>query len=284
MSSSSHEHIDHLARDYGTDFTPDVESGLARLHDRLNSKAEAKKAKVRSLSFRRVLTIAATVLLLVGAGFYLLSPGVTTVTNDGAPPLSVNLPDGSTVTLQSGSTLSYDGAYAGAERKVELAGQGYFEVAPNIDRPFLVTTGGTTLRVVGTAFNLRVSDDELEVEVSEGTVELAYADSVLPITAKQCGIAKAGASPMMMDAPHLNRHAWRTGHIVFENTPVAEALRVLHNNWAVEVELPKDCDFPLSLSYNTKDVDAILSNIASLSGGSIESLGGKKYRLLGVCK
>ena len=288
MSSHSHEHIDELARHYGNDFSPDVERGLISVHELIEQRGGRRQAKVRSLSVRKWAAVAASIALLVAAGLFLLSSDGVVITNSDEAPMAVELPDGSTVILQSGSTLSYDGAYAGAERRVELAGQGYFEIVPNTDKPFLVTNQETTLRVTGTAFNLRVKENNLEVEVSEGSVALEYHDDLLPVAANQCGIAKAGSAPVRMPAPNLNRHAWRTGHLIFENTPVREALEVLHNNWDVIVtDLPPDCDYPVSFTYTAEtnsDVDVILSNIAKLGSGSINPLGGNHYELVKVCQ
>ena len=288
MSLQSHEHIDELARHYGNDFAPDVERGLSRLHQSIDQRGDRRGAKVRSLPVRRWLAVAASIALLITAGFFFLSSDGIIITNNDDAPMAVELPDGSSVILQSGSTLSYDGAYAGAERRVELAGQGYFEIVPNADKPFLVTYEETTLRVTGTAFNLRVKENNLEVEVSEGSIELEYHDNLLPVAANQCGIAKSGHAPVRMPAPNLNRHAWRTGHLVFENTPVREALDVLHNNWDVTVaDLPPDCDYPVSFTYaaeSSADIDAILSNIAKLGSGSLQPLGDNQYELVKVCQ
>ena len=280
MRPLSHQEIDDLAKDYGNDFTPDVARGLDRLRSRTGA---ARTAKVRPLPVRRWLAVAASVLVLISAGFFFLSADGVVIENTEAGPMAVELPDGSSVILQSGSSLSYDGAYAGAEREVELAGQGYFVVKPDAERPFLVTNNETTLRVTGTAFNLRVTEGDLEVEVSEGSVELAYDDVIVPVTANRCGIAKLDAAPTSMDAPNLNRHAWRTGKLTFENAPVRAALDALYTNWDVHVSLPEGCDFPISFTYNTIDIETILDNIATLSGGTVQHLGDKEYELTGVC-
>ena len=292
MSSRSPQDIDSLASDYGNHFTPDVENGLARLHRTID--IDRSGAKVRRLNIRHYLSIAAGILLLITAFFY-FSGDDQVILNDTDQPMAVALPDGSKVILQQGSSISYDGADAGwqpgnpslsqdAERRVEINGQGFFTVAKDPSRPFLVTGGNTTLRVTGTEFNLRIEDEELEVEVSEGSVELDFEDGTLPIAAKQCGIAKAGARPVMMDAPNLNRHAWRTGQLVFENASLADVITTLHNNWDVEVSLPDGCDYPISGNWKSKDPSAILDGIAKLGGGSCKSKGNNRFDLLDVCK
>ncbi|NJC24605.1 FecR family protein [Neolewinella antarctica] len=281
MSLRSHQEIDRLATGYGQDFTPDVEKGLARLHR--NIDGERRQAKVRRLRLPHWLSIAAGVLLLFTAGFFLLSSGNTTFRNDTLEAMAVELPDGTEVILQRGSSLSFGGAYAGAERRVEIEGQGYFNVVKDADKPFLVSTGKTTLRVTGTAFNLRVEGEELEVEVSEGSIVLDYGDREVSVAAKQCGISKSGELPTMVEAPNLNRHAWRTGHLVFENAPVAQVLATLHNNWDVEVDLPTTCDYPISATFNKKDAAAILETVAKLGGMTCTATGKNTFAFVGGC-
>ena len=156
-------------------------------------------------------------------------------------------------------------------------------MAPDSDKPFLVTLDNTTLRVTGTAFNLRVDAGEMEVEVSEGSVELEYDDEVLPVTAKQCGVAKLGTKPVVRPAPNLNRHAWRTGHLTFENVPVEEVLAVLHNNWRTEVELPTNCHFDVSATWNTTDPAEIVEALAKLGGTTAQPRGANAYAISGPC-
>ncbi|OAV45661.1 FecR family protein [Lewinella sp. 4G2] len=281
MSSRSHEDIDQLAAAYGRDFQPDVEQGLRRLHATLNLDA-APKRKLRVVS-RRWLSIAATFLLVAAAGLYFLLDQPTVFSNSTAAPLAYNLPDGSSVVLQSGAEISFDDEFAETERRVDLRGQGYFEIEKDATKPFLVSAGGTTLRVTGTAFNLRVTDGEMEVEVSEGSVELTDEEATVKIAAKQCGLAKAGAGPQMMPAPNLNRHAWRTGKLTFEDAPLNVVLATLSNNWDLDIEAPAACDYNISADYAEINVKDILDGVAKLGGLKCEADGEKAFRLTGSC-
>ena len=285
MNARNDQHIDDLAQGYGSHFTPDVEKGLARLHQRIGVQGQQRRpAKMRSLlTGRGWMSVAASVAMLIVAGFFFLSSDGTIIVNDTTEPMAITLPDDTKVILQQGSQISYNGEYAGAERRVELEGQGYFEVAHDADRPFLVSVDATTLRVTGTAFNLRAHNGELEVEVSEGSVVLQHGTTETPIRAKQCGVAKVGTKPMMMDAPNLNRHAWRTGQLRFENRSVQDVLDVLHNNWGTKVELAEDCQFPVSATWNTTDPAVVMDALVKLGGGRLIEQGPNAYALEGPC-
>lgn len=82
-----------------------------------------------------------------------------------------NLPDGSKVTLDADSALNV--RLTAEQRALTLArGEAYFQVAKDSNRPFIVRAGATQVRAVGTAFNVRMSQDRTVVAVVEGKVEV----------------------------------------------------------------------------------------------------------------
>jgi len=139
------------------------------------------------------------------------------------------------------------------------------------------------LRVTGTAFNLRVAEDELEVEVSEGTIELHREGEVTKVGAKQCGLALPGKPCSLMKAANLNRHAWRTGTLTFHATPLAVAIKTIANNYGLTVESPADCDFPVSGTFASDDPVAVLRTFAQLGGGEVKVDSDKEFALVGIC-
>jgi transmembrane sensor len=79
------------------------------------------------------------------------------------------LQDGSIVELNTGAQIAI--RYSGTERRVDLlSGEVYFEVAKNPSRPFIVSARGIEVKAVGTAFNVKLGDDSLEVVVTHGKV------------------------------------------------------------------------------------------------------------------
>jgi transmembrane sensor len=84
------------------------------------------------------------------------------------------LSDGSVVTLNAGSKLKYDNRFGIAERTVELEGEGYFKVAKDETRPFLVKTSYLNVRALGTEFNIKAYLEEktIEATIVEGSVSI----------------------------------------------------------------------------------------------------------------
>ncbi|NJB85261.1 ferric-dicitrate binding protein FerR (iron transport regulator) [Lewinella marina] len=276
--------IDQLVTSYREDFTPDVERGLRQLHGRLKPAR-----KMRALPRRRLLAVAAVALLVVVTAIALLTRDTLTyLTNETAELAEFQLPDGTALTLQRGSQVSYDATtYNLDARRLTLDGQAYFEVVPDAGRPFIVSNGHAALQVTGTAFNLRAQAEEMEVEVSEGTVVLRQSNESLPVAAMECALVKPGAPIEHRPAPHLNHHAWRTGVLQFDHTPIEEALAYLSDNWGIscEWENGRVCSYEVNTSYRGGDAVAVLKDIAQLGGIEVRSTGtdGKHFLLKGSC-
>lgn len=286
MNRSDLQNNEQHISSYKGSFSPDVEAGLHRLHGRIGSAA-SPQAKVRRISRRGTFSVAAAVLLLLSAGFLIfMGDGSTVLENTTNVPMAITLPDGTEVLLQQGSELSYGADYNETDRLIDLEGQAYFEVVKNADSPFLVNTSETELRVTGTAFNLRVNGEELEVEVSEGSIELHRDGEVVPVKAKQCGLAVPGKVCTVMTAKDLNRHAWRTGILRFDSVPLPDAIKMISNNYNYSIGFPKGCDFPVSGTFSSEDPVSILQTIAVHGQVELEfvDVASGKFALVGVCE
>jgi len=90
---------------------------------------------------------------------------------------SLRFGDGSIIKLNGGSTLRYPKIFAIDRREVWLEGEGFFSIAQDENRPFYVHAGNTTTRVLGTSFNIKAYDGELELQiaVAEGSVMVTRA-------------------------------------------------------------------------------------------------------------
>ncbi len=139
------------------------------------SKLEAKIQKKqivpkRKQRFLQPLAIAASVALLISLGFYFLSgsPKITHKTHFGEI-LKIKLQDGSNVTLNSNSSLSY---YENESRKVWLSGEAFFQVDKKIatNAKFWVLTDDLSVEVFGTSFNVNTKKEKTAVFLEEGNI------------------------------------------------------------------------------------------------------------------
>jgi ferric-dicitrate binding protein FerR (iron transport regulator) len=86
----------------------------------------------------------------------------------------LTLSDGTTVTLNAGSSLKYDNLFGSKDRIVELVGEGYFTVAKDSERPFMVKTSHLNVMAIGTTFNIKAYSDDKTIETTlvEGSVRI----------------------------------------------------------------------------------------------------------------
>ncbi|WP_126246265.1 FecR family protein [Chitinophaga rhizosphaerae] len=89
---------------------------------------------------------------------------------------SITLPDGTSVWLNAGSTLTYDEGFGTANRRIRLVGEAYFDVAAEPELPFVISAPNVEVTVLGTAFNLKAYEGESSVETAllSGSLQVKY--------------------------------------------------------------------------------------------------------------
>lgn len=155
----------------------------------------------------------------------------------------LSLPDGTKVWLNALSSLRFPAVFRGKERRVELVGEAYFEVAENKDRPFKVLAGKTEVEVLGTHFNVNAysGNQEIKTTLLEGAVRLRGAGSgaeekeVLLKPGQQGTLTEQGAfevaSVNVEDAV-----AWKNGYFVFRDENIRSIMEKAARWYDVEVE------------------------------------------------
>ncbi|GLS25560.1 FecR family protein [Marinibactrum halimedae] len=182
----------------------------------------------------------AAILLTVNALFPSLlqfsSPSVefNQYTTQAGEKRELQLPDGSSVLLNTKSHIEI--AYTSDERKIHLhSGEAFFDVASNPSRPFVVDIGRGSVRAVGTAFNIHVTNASSKVTVTEGTVEVKerqdattpYPDKTLVKMDQEVSINSRGLT--RVTPSHTDTSiAWMSDLIVFDNEPLSDALSELN--------------------------------------------------------
>ena len=142
----------------------------------------------------------------------------------------VQLPDGSTATLGSGTELRM--AYSRGERDLDLAqGEAFFDVAHDAARPFVVRANGYRVTAVGTRFDVRRDAGQLRVVVTRGLVRLqsAHDPAKPPAMLPASSIATIAGGDVAISRVTVDEArealSWRGGFVVFHRTPLAEAVR-----------------------------------------------------------
>lgn len=147
------------------------------------------------------------------------------------------LPDRTQVWLNANSTLNYPVMFTGKERVVQLTGEAYFEVSPDKQAPFKVTSGNQTVAVLGTAFNIMAYPNEKQIATTllSGSVKVAWgrqSQTLLPgeqtqLLNQQLHLAKGVDTEQVI--------AWKNGYFKF-NGNIEEIMNQVARWYDVEVE------------------------------------------------
>jgi transmembrane sensor len=165
----------------------------------------------------------------------------TLVNPRGSQVVNLLLADGTRVWLNAASSLTYFTGNTGAVREVAITGEGYFEVAKNAARPFIVKKGTASVIVLGTHFNVNAYDDEenMKVTLMEGSVTVAGENANRPIKLKpgeQVAVSKTSllSQPMLVQTDSVI--AWKNGWFSFNDANVPALMRQLARWYDIEVE------------------------------------------------
>ncbi len=149
------------------------------------------------------------------------------------------LADGSKVWLNAASSLRFPASFAGKERKVELLGEAYFEVAKNAAMPFKVKVNGMEVEVLGTHFNINSYDNESTILTTllEGSVKINKNNSsgfLKP--GQQAQMNKAGEIKIINNVDVEEAIAWKEGKFQFDRADIHDIMRQLARWYDVDVE------------------------------------------------
>lgn len=197
------------------------------------TEAGARSARPRRLP---LIAVAAAMLLTLTGGALLLvtaHPGASYRTAIGSIK-AVPMKDGSTITLNTDTNIRV--AMSGTERRVDLdKGEAFFEVAKDLNRPFVVHIGEERVIAVGTKFSVRREADHVRVLVTEGRVRVERAEAHQQTAAalvSKGSVALAGAAGVLVQEEGLpeveERLSWRQGFVVFHDTCLSDAVAELN--------------------------------------------------------
>lgn len=177
--------VDELFRqrlDYENEYSaPEMEALLQRLHRKLKQQDSVPERSLGLFRLNRIMTAAACLLFLAGAGLYLYytsgsrSLKQNVVATKKGSKSYILLPDGTQVWLNADSRVAYKDDFGEKSREISLTGEAYFDVVKDKDRPFIIHTETIDVKVLGTVFNVRAykNDKHTETTLIRGSVEIS---------------------------------------------------------------------------------------------------------------
>lgn len=153
------------------------------------------------------------------------------------------LADGTKVWLNAASSLHYPTRFDDSLREVTVTGEAYFEVARNVDKPFIVHCNGQRIQVLGTHFNVRAYSDEPELKTTLLTGSVAItkvgtrSESVLLRPGEEASLGAQGAIKVNMLKDASARVAWTKGYFSFNRADLQTVLRELARWYNVDLKV-----------------------------------------------
>lgn len=163
---------------------------------------------------------------------------VNVITAKGKKEL-VNLPDGSTVTLNVDSKISYPNNFEGNIREVQLVGEAFFDVKRNESKPFIVYANEIKIKVLGTSFNIKSypKDKNVETTLVTGKVEVLKKKEKTPVVLNpsQRAVYNKSSNKLKVDTVKSEDiTAWKKGKLIFNKTPISQVIHDLERNYDVK--------------------------------------------------
>lgn len=214
--------------------------------------------------------VAAAVIMLVGVAallFFILvpfKPGKQVVVAAHTQAQAETLPDGSVVTLNKNSSISYADAFKGASRTVKLNGEAFFQVKADKAKPFIVTINDITITVLGTSFNVKSHNGKTEVVVETGMVKVEHASKSIQL--KQQEKLEIGTSDTaLVKEPVTDQFYkyYRTREFVCDDTPLWKFVEAINEGYHVNIviENPRLKNIPITGTYYNESLDHLLDLI-----------------------
>jgi len=262
--------------------------------DASKNQATTSKPKKTLQFWSRIAAIVAIALLAGGAGYWisgrswLNTPKEMAVANNNDLQ-EIVLADGSVVTLNYGSSLSYPDEFDGKYREVTLDGEGFFEVQPNPDKPFIIHAGKADIQVLGTSFNVNAypQNGEVSVVVQTGRVQVssnespAEGDKVVLIPGEKGVLALNDQVVQKSHNNDVNFLSWKTHSFSFSKTSLKDVIQQLDKVYRVQISTA-DPDMErllLTARFDDRPVRFILEVIAMTHGLEIQQTNENEYLL-----
>ncbi|MDR1258290.1 MAG: FecR domain-containing protein [Tannerellaceae bacterium] len=223
---------------------------MRKLHDLHNWNTDHRKevaGPVRQALLRRkviteVMKVAAVLLVGILSAYIFLrpeeaAPSLQTIYVPHGQRAELFLSDGTGIWLNSGTRLTFPTIFANKTREISLDGEGYFKVAKDQSKPFIVHAGRYDVNVLGTEFNVKsyIKNNYFEVSLLEGSVNIESKDQPsLRLMPNETAYLSDGrlTKGAIND---FNYFKWREGLICFEKENLASLFKKLELYYDIQI-------------------------------------------------
>lgn len=263
--------------------TNDVDLQWSKLESVILNKVsdqdfEINKPVKRIFTFFNLVAAASVIAILSFSTYYFLLPAKQKVSIEtvqkktgNGQQLKIVLPDGTLVTLNAGSALSYPQQFEDTLREISLTGEAFFKVVPNSKSPFIIHTGDVTTRVLGTSFNVRAYPETKEVQVAvvEGKVKVKATtiqgneeNSVFVTRSEMATFQKHEQELIVSAYDEKEQIGWKDGILYFEKSDFTSTVKKLERWYGVKIQISDmkrmDSTWRFNGKFQNRPLDYIL--------------------------
>lgn len=229
--------------------------------------------------FPAILKYAAVALILVTTGlfgYHLVNRNISgsaiqhVSSREKDLPKDLILPDGTNITLNSNTDITYPTKFSAKYREVTLKGEAFFDVQPDPDCPFVIDAGEARINVLGTSFNVCAypASETIEVVVETGKVEILQTtpeptNPVLLTPGEKATLSKKERKLIKQKNNDPNFNAWKTYNLLFENSKLSYVIQNLEKTYHVDIQTPglNTDELFLTAQFYSKSIEFILDVI-----------------------
>lgn len=218
---------------------------------------------------------AALIAILIGSAVFLIQPSpepsvekvaVLMTTTTIGENKDVVLPDGSQITLNSNTSITYPHAFEEGIREVTLSGEAFFDVTHDEERPFIVhMDNGVKIQVLGTSFNIKSypEDQNVETTLVSGKVRVVEEkdNKTVVLNPSQRATYVKNEDKIIIDKVETeNLTSWRQGKLVYDETPIREVISDLKRKYKVSISVasPEIMNYRYTGVFDNLTIEQIL--------------------------
>lgn len=248
----------------------EVEDALKKVHLRIENQKNPSGSKP---SFSLRLFLAAAVILIISGAAYLLIPVSYSVPY--GEIITAELPDGSTVDLNSGTNLQHNRLFSITNRNISMNGEAYFNIS-KADTPFIIHVNGSVIEVTGTRFNVRSWSDEPKTEtvVSVEDGQVRFFPEKEPQHQVEMNAGTLSRWNTEMDKPANPEPAetaditgWRNNMLIFNEQSLFIIFRELERRFDIQIQFESDIgEMDILTAYYSPPLkpDSIIEDICTV--------------------
>ena len=273
-AEANHTYYNHFkqiwdaSRDLVAKSTVDENEAWRRFQDRVVNKGKIKPAPAKPYFLWTKIAASLLLLVSISAVLYVVinrqSVNKIIIAQTRQQVLTDTLSDGSQVTLNRNSSITYQNKFTDTIRAVALKGEAFFKVTPNKKQPFVITVNDITVRVVGTSFNIRSKNTSTEIVVETGVVQITNGSKTTILKAGEKLLLKTGSNSAAKEVVSDQLYNYyRTHQFVCDETPLWKLVDVLNEAYDSDIRIGKDQlkNLPITTTFNNESLDKILEII-----------------------